>query len=87
MDKAEVLEFWTTQRAKVREIVKDAERAHRQWGDMIPGDQNKYIPPLRTVALLRLLRNFGLGGDRWIRQFVLGFPIVWGNRTDRGIPS
>ena len=43
---------------------------------MIPGDRDKYIPPLRTAALLRLTRNYGLGGGRWIRQFVYGFPII-----------
>ena len=76
VSKEEAVEFWTSQLARVREIVKMAELTQAQWEELIPGGPDKYIPSLRTVALLHLMRNFDLGGDHWVRQFVFGFPIV-----------
>ena len=31
---------------------------------------------LKTVAASQLIRHFGVEGQRWIRQFALGFPIT-----------
>ena len=76
VDANEVTDFWLEQLAVVRGIVRDAAPIQKQWEDAIPSAGTAKPPTLRTVALLHLMKTFGLGGDRWIRQFIFGFPIV-----------
>ena len=73
---ADISEFWTNQLMMVRKIVDDAKLTQQQWEDLIPNKEHRRPPSLRTVALLHLMKNFDLGGDRWIQQFVFGFPII-----------
>ena len=73
---ATLTEFWTVQLAKVREIVADAAAIRTQWEGASPRAATRKPPSVRTVALLRLMKGFGLGGDRWARQFVSGVPII-----------
>ena len=72
----DVADFWTKQLMMVRKVVDDAKTIQQQWEDQIPNKEDRRPPSLRTVALLHLMKNFDLGGDRWIRQFVFGFPII-----------
>ena len=72
----DVLDFWTNQLATVREVVQEAESTQKQWDDQMPNKGQRRPPTLKTVALLHLMKNFGLGGDRWLQQFVFGFPII-----------
>ena len=73
----DVADFWTKQLMTVRQVVDDAKMTQRQWEDLIPNKEHRKPPSLRTVALLHLMKNFDLGGGRWVRQFVFGFPIIW----------
>ena len=68
--------FWQGQLSRVKQIVTEAGGTQELWEAAIPTIGNARPPSLRTVALLHLMKSFDLGGDKWIKQFVFGFPIV-----------
>ena len=47
-------------------------------GGLIPNKEQRKPPPLRTVALLRIIKNLDLGVGRRAQQFGFGFRIVGG---------
>ena len=71
----EATEFWTAQLSKVRGIVAAA-ATQMKWEAASPCAATRRPRSVRAVALLHLMKCFGLGGDRWMRQFVFGFPII-----------
>ena len=71
-----LLKFWSRQLQKVEQIVHEEKQTQEQWGPSTPNDLKGNLPSLRTVALLDIMTKFGLGGERWMRQFIFGSPIV-----------
>ena len=74
--KDEALDFWIDQLGKFKRVVSDAATTHTQWATHFDRVGDTAPPSLRTVVLLHLMKAFDLGGDRRVKQFILGFPIV-----------
>ena len=80
----EALAFWHEQRASLARLVRDAAPTQEAWFAAIPpelvGAQNHFC----SVAFHQLLSHFGMGGDKWIAQFIFGFPTV-GSFSQEGV--
>ena len=76
--------FWSDQLVSLRRLVQDASFTQEQWFSSIPfelrGAQSRFC----SVAFHQLLRHFDLGGDRWVSQFIFGFPTV-GSFSQEGV--
>lgn len=64
LDTADVTDFWPDQLRQVRNVVNDAKCVHQQWDSATPTDGDVTPTTLRAVALLHLMGNFDLCGDR-----------------------
>ena len=84
-DKMTAEDFRVSQLARVRQIVTDAEPLRKIWDLHRPTELRSNPCSLRTLALVRLMRNFDMGGGRWFRQFIHGFEIT-GAFEQKGVP-
>ena len=71
-----VLSFWEIQLERFLRLVKDCSTTQIEWSKHIPeqikGAQDKF----QSVDFHQLLKNFSLGWDKWITQFIFGFPTT-----------
>lgn len=68
--------FWANQLGRLEKLVQDSELAQRKWDSAVPDGITTAAGKLKTVALSQLMRQCGLGGQKWILQFANGFPIT-----------
>ena len=71
-----ITSFWGQQLIRLEQMVADASLTQKKWGDSIPSDIAPDAGKIKTVALSQLMKQFGVGWQRWIRQFPMGFPIA-----------
>ena len=83
-DEVTTQRFWKEQLEMVRQIVSGASDLQKSWENDSPKSWGNYKVSIRTVALIDLLRKYDLGGERWARQFIYGFPII-GNIEQTGV--
>ena len=76
--------WWKLQLEKVRGVVRDASDLQAIWNNATPSSIKPATGKLQTVAIAFLLGNFDLGGEKWIKQFTYGFPII-GNLSQEGV--
>ena len=50
--------------------------AQQNWGAAIPGGIKPSSGKLNDVAISQMMRQFGIGGQKWIHQFPHSFPIA-----------
>ena len=71
-----VLSFWAIQLERLLRLVEDCSATQLEWSKLVPdqikGDQTKF----KSVAFHQLLKNFSLGVDKWISQFIFRFPTT-----------
>ena len=67
-------EFWEEQLIALKNLVSDAASTQVKWDSFRPPELGGAGGGARSVAILSLLRQFNLGGDRWMSQFIFGFP-------------
>ena len=70
------MKFWGSQLSRLEQLVEDSKLAQQKWNDRILPDIAPSAGKLKTVAISQLMRHYGVEGQRWIRQFALGFPIT-----------
>ena len=80
-----VLAFWQEQRARLARLARDAAPAQEAWFASVPPDLAGAQCRFSSVAFRQLLSHFGLGGDKWISQFIFGFPTT-GSFSQEGVP-
>ena len=68
--------FWNSHLGKIEKMVQDSTLAQQNWDAAIPGGIKQDAGKLKTVAISRLMRQCGIGGPKWIRQFAHGVPIT-----------
>ena len=71
-----LVQFCGSQLPRLEQLVEDSKLAQQSWDDRIPPDIAPASGKLKTAAISQLMRHFGVDGQRWIRQFALGFPIA-----------
>ena len=75
-DPKQILAFWREQRASLSRLVAEEAPTQAAWVDSIPPELRGAQSHFFSVAFRQLLHHFGLGGDRWISQFIFGLPTV-----------
>ena len=68
--------FRHSQMGKLEQLAQDASTAQPIWNDIIPDGIMPADVELRIDALSRLIRHYGVGGQKRICQFSVGFPIT-----------
>ena len=72
-----MVKFRADQLGKFPTLVKDSRGPQRIRNDSIPDPLRKAGGwGIQSAALHQLMAKFGLGGDKWIRQAVFGFPTT-----------
>ena len=71
----QIKQFWHDQILRVERIAQQAEHTQKQWDLLTPKELRNSRSPIKTVAILDLMNQYGLGGKRWMSQFTFGFPI------------
>ena len=78
------LAFWHEQRLSLCRLAEEAAPTQARWFDSMPlelrGAQSRFC----SVAFRQILNHFGLGGGRWVTQFIFGFPTV-GSFSQEGV--
>ena len=54
-------------------MVRAREQMHAEWGRMTPKPTRAASDGIKSVALLHLMSQIGLGGARRLQQFIYGF--------------
>ena len=72
----ELVKFRGSQLSRLEQLAGDSKLAQQRWNDRILPDIAPAAGKLKTVAISQLMHHFGVEGQRWIRQFALGFPIT-----------
>ena len=67
---------WNSQLGKIEKPAQDSILAQQKWDSAIPDGVKPAAVKLKTVAISQRLRQCGIGGEKWIRQFPHGFPIT-----------
>ena len=82
----DILLFWKAQLRRLRKLAAAADPTQAAWGDLIPDFIRPAAGRLKTVKISHLMRQFGLGGQSWIKQFIYGFEIVGAFSQDGLLP-
>ena len=72
----QIRSFRARQPAKLASLSQMAAPAQAARGALIPPDTSYHAGRIRPAVLEPLLSAQGMGGSRWLRQFVFGFPII-----------
>ena len=83
-DPKAVMAFWREQLSSLTRLVTAAAPIQASWASSVPTELLGAQPRFCSVAFHQLLHHFGLGGDRWISQFIFGFPTV-GSFSQEGV--
>ena len=73
---SEVLSSWKSQIRRLKDLVTACEPMQAEWDRMTPDSIRGASSGIRSVALLHLMSQFGLGGKRWMKQFIYGFDVM-----------
>ena len=76
--------FWNVQLEALSSLVESVSPIQAAWDSMIPAKIRSAAGFLKTTALSALMRQFSIGGQNWIPQFIYGFDII-GNFSQRGV--
>ena len=68
--------WWKLQLNRVKGVVNSAADLQTIWNNATPTSIKPATGRLQTVALAFLLTTFDLGGEKWIKQFTYGFPLI-----------
>ena len=84
-DPSEILSFWAEQINRLMMLVRQCSSTQEQRWTLCPpeirGDQNDFC----SAAFRQLMKQYSLGGDKWIAQFIFGIPTTW-NFSHEGVP-
>ena len=69
-------EFWGNQISRLEEIEYRRRKATEKWRESLSADQIKVQGKINLPLLAIMLGKLGMGGQKWVRQFQNGFPIV-----------
>ena len=72
----ELVKFREAQLSRLEQLVDDSKMAQKKRNDRILPEISPSAGKLNTVAISQTMHHFGIEGQRWIRQFALGFPIT-----------
>ena len=72
----EVRGTWASQLRAVVELVKLSTPEQCRWNANIPESISAAAGKFQIVAVKKLLRQLGVGGEAWLDQFAFGFPIT-----------
>ena len=67
---------WKQQLARLRKLVRASKPLQAVWYSHTPPDCAYSTGDVNSVALTHLMDQWGIGGQRWLEQFVFGFDIV-----------
>ena len=82
---ADVLkEFWENQISRLEEIEYRCRGATERWRESLSTDQMKVQGKINLPLLAIMLEKLGMGGQKWVKQFQEGFPIV-GDLEEPGV--
>ena len=65
---SEVLSSWKSQIRRLKDLVTACDPMQAEWGRMTPDSIRGASSGVGSVALIRLMSQFGLGGSRWVNQ-------------------
>ena len=68
--------IWRGQLRRLKALVRAAKPLQSDWYARTPSAIRPATGVVQTVALAHLMDRWGLGGQRWLKQFVSGFDIV-----------
>ena len=72
----QIKEFWESQISQLRGLTLNPHCSSESWYNMRP-DFFRAAPSSLNIALLAQLANFtGMGGSRWLGNYIKGFPIT-----------
>ena len=77
-------DFWGNQISRLEEIEYRCRKATEKWRESLSADQIKVQGEINLPLLAIMLEKLGMGGQKWVRQFQNGFPIV-GNLEESGV--
>ena len=72
----QILEFWEIQFGRLSELVSGCSNKQLEWPMVIPKEIEGAQSKFNSAAYRQLLRNAGLGGDKWALQFIYGCPTT-----------
>ena len=75
-DPGAVVKFWDDQLMRLQSLTREAQPLQERWNDLIPPEIRGAQKKFKSVAFHQLLCHLSLGGDRWISQFIFGFPTT-----------
>ena len=75
-DPSVITQFWDDQLLRLKKLVQDAQPYQDSWNLQAPTAIQGAHPLFKSVASHQLLINFPLGGDRWMLQYIFGFPTT-----------
>ena len=64
---------WKAEIRRLEELVHPCEPMQAEWDRMTPTPLRGASAGTKSVALILLMSQFGLGGSRWMKQFIYGF--------------
>ena len=68
--------IWDAQLSSLEQRVANCSLAQQKWDETIHPDLRPAAGKFRTVAIKQLMRQHGMGGQHWLGQFAVGFPIT-----------
>ena len=78
-----IRKFWNIQLSRLKSLVKGGADTQLSWDSCRPQSVADAQSPIRTVSIAQLLALLGVGGDKWLKQFIYGFDII-GRLSQRG---
>ena len=74
--KDELVSFWASQIAKLREVASSLSDQRKAWASLAPPEIAQVSSNLHIPLLKHCLKAFGMEGDRWVNGFIFGFPMT-----------
>ena len=71
-----IRQFWGRQAARSESLSHAEDQTQAERGALIPPEISHAAKGIRTAPLATLAETQGMGGRKWLRQFIFGFPIV-----------
>ena len=73
---SQISAFWDKQIFLLEKLVLASTETEARWAAQIPPAIRPAAGKAKVTALLSLMKQASLGGQRWMNQFVFGFPLV-----------
>ena len=68
--------FWGMQILLLEKLVLASTETESRWSAQIPPAIRPAAGKVKVKAMLSLMKQANLGGQRWVKQFIFGFPLV-----------